>query len=227
MKINILCLYYDIMNLYGDTGNVKVLTYHLKELGIDYNVDKVSVDDEIDFKKYDIILMGAGNEKNRDICLKHLLKFKDDIKSAIESDKFFLITGNALGMFGKKLNSKMGLGIFDFNVTYSDERESYEVVLDNSICNPIYGFFNHQDIVSSHNNCLFNDEGIRYKNFYGTYTLGPILSRNYGFLEYFINELVHSKDKDFNVKINTSLNVLAYDDFIEFKKTKRFNANRA
>ena len=38
MKINILCLYYDLMNLYGDTGNIKVLKYHLEELGIKYTV---------------------------------------------------------------------------------------------------------------------------------------------------------------------------------------------
>ena len=43
-------------------------------------------------------------------------------------------------------------------------------------------------------------EGILYKNFYGTYIIGPILARNPMFLEHFIKELVTSKNKKFKFK---------------------------
>ena len=228
MKINILCLYYDLMNLYGDTGNIKVLKYHLEELGIKYNIDYKSIDDKLDFTKYDLTLIGASTEENRFICLKHLLKYQKDIISSINNNKFFLITGNAISMFGKSLYNKKALNVFDFETKKSKERISEEVILENNICSPIYGFMNHQDIIKNNKNHLFNEEGIKYKNFYGTQVLGPILSRNPEFLEYFLKELIKSKDKNFKLKkLNTDLNKKAYDEFIEFKKTKVFNSHKA
>ena len=228
MKINILCLYYDLMNLYGDTGNVKVLKYHLDQLKINYNVDYLSIDDKLDFSKYDLVLIGAGTEENREICLNHILKYKKELEKAIDSNKFFLVTGNALGLFGKKLYDEKALGIFDFEVLKSEERISKEVILENDICSPIYGFMNHSDEVINNNKPLFGDEGIHYKNFYGTYVVGPIVSRNPEFLEYFLKELLLFKDKKYKFKdLNLSLDKKAHEEFIEFKKTKVFNSRKA
>lgn len=228
MKINILCLYYDLMNLYGDTGNIKVLKYHLDELNIKYTIDYKSIKDKLEIKKYDLILLGASTEENRDLCLKHLLKYKKDIKEYIENNKFFLATGNSVSLFGKILYNEKALNIFDFETERSKERISKEVILENNICKPIYGFMNHQDIIKNNKNYLFNEEGIKYKNFYGTQVLGPILSRNPEFLKYFLEELIKSKDKNFKLpKINTTLNEKAYNEFIEFKKTKVFNSHKA
>lgn len=228
MKINILCLYYDIMNLYGDTGNVKVLKYHLDEQNIKYNIDYKSLGDKIMFDKYDLVLIASGTEKARSICLNDLMKYKDDIKKYIDSGKFFLATGNSVSMFGKSLYEKKALGIFSYDVSMSDDRISKEVILESDICKPIYGFFNHQDIINNNDMYLFKDEGVSYKNFYGTFTLGPILSRNYDFLEYFFKKLVLYKNKDFVFKdMNVVLNKSAYEEFIEFKKTKVFNSHNA
>ena len=228
MKLNILCLYQDIMNLYGDTGNIKVLKYHLDELNIKYNIDYLSIDDELNLEKYNLIMIGSGTEENRKIVLNHLKKYKKELKEQIENNKFFLITGNALSMFGKTLYNEKALGIFDFEVIESKERISKEVIIESDITNPIYGFINHQDINNNDKDFLFKDEGIHYKNFYGSYITGPILSRNPEFLEYFINDLLTQKDKKYkSKKINTSLNKKAYEEFIEFKKTKVFNSKKA
>ena len=226
MKLNILCLYYDIMNLYGEAGNIKVLEYHLKELGIDYNIDKLSNFDIINFKKYDLVIIGEGSEESRDICLSHLLKYRNDIKKAIDKGVFFLVTGNTLGMFGKSLYGKDALNIFDFDVTRSKERISQEIILNNDFGDDIYGFLNHEDIFKVPSNTLFESEGIKYNNFFGTMVLGPILARNPDFLNYFLKNLILHKNKDFEFnEINLKLNKIAYNEFIEFKKTKKFNSN--
>ena len=47
MTIRIAHLYYDIMNLYGEIGNIKVLRYHLEEQGIKVIIDNLSINDEI------------------------------------------------------------------------------------------------------------------------------------------------------------------------------------
>ena len=80
MKLNILCLYHDIMNLYGDTGNIKVLKYHLDELNIKYSIDYLGIDDELSLDRYDLIMIGSGTEDNRKIVLNHLKKYKKEIK---------------------------------------------------------------------------------------------------------------------------------------------------
>ena len=215
MKLNILCLYNDIMNLYGDTGNINVIKYHLEEQNIKYKINYLSIENDLKFKNYDLILIATGTENNRKIVLNHLMKYKKDIKDAIENNKFFLITGNALSMFGKKLYNEKALEIFDFEVTESKERISKEVIINSNITKPIYGFMNHQDITTINENNLFENEGIHYKNFYGTYIIGPILSRNPEFLEYFLKDLITQKDKKFKIKkLNTKINEKAYNEFI-------------
>lgn len=228
MKINILCLYSDIMNLYGDSGNIKVIKYHLDKQGIEYNIDYKSIDDTLDIKNYDLIVTSQGTEENRKLCLKHLLKYKSDIKEFIEDDKFFLATGNSLGFFGKTLYGEKALNIFEFDTTETMQRVSKEIILENDMCKPIYGFVNNSDNIVNVKATLFNEEGIKYKNFYGTTTLGPILSRNPEFLEYFLRELIRFKDKDFKFKeFDLELEEKAYNEFIEFKKTKVFNSHKA
>ena len=227
MRINILCLYNDIMNLYGDNGNIKVIKYHLDELKIKYKIDYLTIDDEIDFSKYDLVTIGSGTEQNRLICLNHLLKYKKEIKKEIENNKFFLITGNALALFGKAINNQKALNIFDFSIEET-ERISKEIITkyDNNI-KDIYGFINHQDKIIDNEN-IFKNNFIKNKNFYGTYILGPLLARNPEFTESFINELIKFKDpKSKKQKLTLDLEQKAYDEYIEFKKTKVFNSHKS
>lgn len=228
MSLNILCLYQDLMNLYGENGNIKVLKYHLDELGIKTKIDYLSIDDKIDFSKYDLVMIGSGTEENRFICLKHLMKYKKDIAKAIDEDKFFLITGNAVALFGKSIYKEKALGVLDLEVTESKDRNVNEVVIPSSFSADIYGTVNHQDDVTNKENNLFENSGVLKNNFYGSYVFGPILSRNPEFLEYFIKELIHSKDKKFKIKkLNLDLDKKAYNEFIEFKKTKVFNVHNS
>ena len=122
MEINILHLYYDLLNLYGENGNIKALKKHLEEMGVRVNIEFLTINDVIDFSRYDFVYIGAGTEKSQKLVLKHLLKYKKDIKNYIESNKFFLATGNSLELFGKFIKTKdttyKCLNIFDY--------ESYE-----------------------------------------------------------------------------------------------------
>ena len=84
--MKILCLYNDLMNLYGESGNIKAIKYHLDKLNIKHQIDYLSIDDKIKFKDYDLVIIGSGKEKNREICLKHLEKYKNEIKDEIENN---------------------------------------------------------------------------------------------------------------------------------------------
>ena len=52
--INIAFLYYDLMNLYGESGNIKALTKELDNQGIKYNIDYLTISDKLEFSKYNL-----------------------------------------------------------------------------------------------------------------------------------------------------------------------------
>ena len=224
MKLVIGHLYYDLMNLYGENGNVKVLEYQLKKQGIDVSIKKLSLDDKIDFSNLDLIYMGCGTENNRDIVLKDLLKYKKEIKKAFNDNKFFLITGNALPLFGKYImdldNHKTNaLGVFDFYCKMEKNRIVKEANISCTFLKDnLLGFINKSGNIYQNDKLI--EYGIYKNNFYGTYLLGPILARNPEFMEYFITNLINNKsEKQKIMPFNKTLDEEAYLDYIAFKNS--------
>ena len=203
-------LYYDFLNLYGESGNIKIISNVLKENKIKHEILYLSLDDELDFNSYDLVYIASGTEDNQKIALKHLSKYKKDIKKYIDDNKFMLVTGNSVDLFGQTIDEYKGLEIFDYTVK-QEKRKMEEVYIDgNIIKNKILGFVNNNSYISEIKYPLFDNEGIKYNNFYATYILGPILVRNPEFLKYFLNELTGKKLK-YDLKIETK----AYNEFIK------------
>lgn len=222
MEITIGHLYYDLMNLYGEIGNIKVLTYHLKNQGIKVNIKNLSIDDNINFDELDLIYIGSGTNNNQLLVLNDILKYKEDIHKYYNNNKFFLITGNAIELFGEKIididnNIHEGLKLFDYYTKENKKRIVNEVYIPSLFTKEnILGFNNHfgsiyKDNIKLDNKFIFNN------NFYGTYTLG-LLPRNPSFTKYFIKQLIINKNKKFKIKdFNFKLDKKAYTDFITFK----------
>ena len=237
--INIAYLYYDLMNLYGESGNIKALTNYLNNQNVKYKVHYLTIDDDLNFSKYDLVYIGYGTENNRNIVLKHLMNYKKDIKNYIESNKYFLVTGNALSLFGKSINyddNKINcLNIFDYEVI-NEKRKAYEALFKfDDIKQVIVGFQNQMEYINNYHLPLFEvghgrgylednkKEGVHYKNFYGTYLIGPLLSRCPYFLEYFTKRLILDINPKFKIKNNKlELEKKAYKTFfnIYYMKNK-------
>ena len=233
MKTIKLChLYYDLMNLYGDNGNIRALEQHLKNAGLKVEIHFLTIDDNIDFNKFDFYYIGMGSETNLFLVLEDIMKYKQAIKKAINKNKFFLATGNAIDLFGKYIENIKGtkiesLNIFDYNSKEIDFRIVGEQICNSSLVdNPIIGFQNRSTVILNHTESLFrvingtgyrpNDklEGIIFNNFYGTYLLGPLLIRNPQFCDYIIKELLQQKRIDYSPQVNT-LEYKAYEEFLK------------
>ena len=81
-EIRILYLYPDILDLYGDIGNIKVLKYRIEQRGMKCIVDTYSIDDEApDFSSYDIVFSGGGADNEQKILSEDLVKYKEQIKT--------------------------------------------------------------------------------------------------------------------------------------------------
>lgn len=219
MVIKILHLYHDLMNLYGEYGNVKILEHHLNDVGVQVEVDKKSIGDEIAINDYDFIYIGCGTEKNQMIALEHLKKYKEEFKKYIDSGKYALLTGNSFEMLGKKIDKKDALNILEFNVSRTKDRVTSDVILTSKYFkNEVVGFINKMSNITNNHNPLFevdfgigenekNDyEGIKYKNIFGTYVSGPVLVRNPEMLRTIMLGICEVKDKSFKCKVNTYQN---------------------
>ena len=183
MKITIGYLYGDLMNLYGDSGNVKALAYHLKEQGAEVEIRTFTVGDPKEFTDCDMLYVGSGTERAFDLALQDMKKSLDPFTEFIESGKLILATGNGLELFGKN-----GIGVFDYEAVYTG-RVVKDVHTKCELVDPdIIGFENHAGHIEG------MEDFIMESGFLGTYVIGPILVRNPELCRFFVHKLIDAKD---------------------------------
>ena len=198
MKITIGYLYNDLLNLYGDEGNIKALKYHLEEQDVKVEIKCMTIGDEKNFDDVDFLYIGCGTEHNILTALDDLKKDKDRIEKYLKDGKILLSTGNSVELFGNYLiiNKKIkALGIMDYVCMHQDRIVKDVKVKTDLVEDEIIGFENHNGKNISSNDDIFN-EG----TFYGTYIVGPILVRNPKLCSKLVHTLIDSKEKNFNYK---------------------------
>ena len=90
-KLNICHIYPDLLNLYGDTGNILCMKKRLEWRGIDCEVTGMSVGDTLHAKDHDLFFIGGGQDFEQKVLLEDAEKNKrSEIKNAIEDEKVFL-----------------------------------------------------------------------------------------------------------------------------------------
>lgn len=201
--VKILHLYHDIMNLYGDYANVSAMCRILEKSGEDVAVDRLSLGDSADFSGYDFIFTGSGTENNQKLVLNDFMKYRDQLKSYIESGKCALMTGNSFEMLGKSITDAEGkthdgLGLLGFTVKEQNKtRMTSDVIYKADFLEtPLVGFVNKCSEIEGNESPLFKvrlglsdcegsaGEGVRLNNLFGTHLTGPALIKNPHFLEY-------------------------------------------
>ena len=92
MIINICHLYPDVLNLYGDSGNIICLQQRLKWRGILSEVTQVRIGDSLKLKDCDLLFVGGGQDFEQEVLLPDLKQGKNrEILSAIEfQEQYFM-----------------------------------------------------------------------------------------------------------------------------------------
>ena len=214
--IRICHLYPEVLNLYGDRGNILCLKKRLQWRGIDCQVDEVKLGEQTDLSKFDLFFIGGGQDFEQEVLLKDLKAGKgNEIKAAIEDGKTFLCICGGYQMMGHyyetKDHQKMEfLGAVNFHTIGGDVRMIGNYAFK---CTPesgestIVGFENHSgrtylgegvsplgNVLKGYgNNGEDKTEGIRYKNVYGSYSHGPILPKNPEFADHLIKTTFETK----------------------------------
>lgn len=208
MVYKILYLYPDLLDLYGDSGNIEVLKYRLNQRGIECQVDTYSIlEDKPNFSDYNLIFMGGGADREQSILSDDLVRYKDDIIEAINNGVFVLLICGGFQLFGKYYKDADGevidgLGIFDYYTVSGGKRNRNigNIIIESDIEGVSYkiiGFENHggitYDISNSFGKILYKNpnntydyEGFMLYNVIGTYLHGPLLSKNPKLADYII-----------------------------------------
>lgn len=205
MKIEV--LYPQICCLYGDKGNTQFLQKCLPDAEFIFtqlNDKPLFLDQDID-----LVCIYSMSEQSQELVLSRLMQYKTEIKAALEGDKtFFLLTGNAMEIFGNYIEredgSKVdGLGVYDiyakrhapkrFNTLIKASFNDITLLSYTSRFADTYGItedtcFAKVEIGTG--SCPDSKiEGIYKGKVIATYMLGPILVANPDFSKWLFKQL--------------------------------------
>lgn len=203
-------LYYQNMNIYGDTGNVVTVTYRLEQRGIAAKVIKVEVGEKMPAEA-DIIIAGGGQDSGQLLVEKDLQNKAKELRSMAHDGVVMLTICGTYQLFGHRFviqgkKEVKGIGIFDLETFASEERMIGNVIGESGF-GTLVGFENHsgktylgqgQEALATvtqgaGNNSETGEEGAISKNVFGTYFHGPILPKNPVFADELINRALNRK----------------------------------
>ena len=229
VSIRIAHLYPDMLNLYGDRGNIIVLSERMKARGFDVLTDRITMGKSFRADDYDILFIGGGQDFEQDVLLDDLKKGKDiEISRAINNGTAMLAICGGYQMLGKYYKTYDGkmleyMGALDFYTVGKEDRMIGNYAFKTKEGIEVVGFENHSGrtylgkgveplgkmLKGYGNNGEDGTEGVRYKNTFGTYSHGPVLPKNPKLADLIISKAVENKYP------NTKLTPL--DDALELK----------
>lgn len=236
MKLTIGHFYPDLLNLYGDRGNIQCMMKRCEWRGIGAQTIEFQLEDRIDFSKLDIVLLGGGSDREQRIVCRKLKEIQKDFKAYVEDNGVVLAVCGGYQLLGKYYQTEEGriegLDLVDLYTEQKPGRLIDNIVIQSDLFEmPVTGFENHGGRTYINGNQPFgkvlygagNDgtsgyEGVIYKNVIGTYLHGPLLPKNPQVCDHLIRKAL---ERRYQKKITLS----SLDDTQE-KEANRYIVNR-
>lgn len=206
MKLTIHHLYADMMNLYGDRGNVISIKKRCEWRGIPVEVVDAGLGEPIRPTGCDLFLFGGGQDREQTLLVEDLAGKKGaDLRAIVEDGGVVLGVCGGYQLMGHYYETPEGeklpgVGVFDLHTEprKPDEERLIGNVLvrvrgpEDDRWREIVGFENHGGrtylgagveplghvVVGFGNNGKDGTEGARRLNAYGTYLHGSLLPKN-------------------------------------------------
>ncbi|MBC5584671.1 DUF1727 domain-containing protein [Eggerthella sp. NSJ-70] len=196
-------LFPDLLNLYGDGGNVRILEQRLRWRGIPVEVKRVNHGETVDLSGVDLVMLGGGPDREQRLASAELMGMREQLHAYVEDGGVLLAICGGYQILGHEwlLGDEVvkGLGIVDMTteraVGGSGDRLIDNIVLTSPLAKrPVVGYENHAgrthlgagvepfgavaSATGHGNNDADKQDGVRYKNVVGTYLHGPLLAKN-------------------------------------------------
>lgn len=199
MKLRICHLYGNLMNTYGDNGNLLMLQYRAKKLGYEVETTLISLEEDFNPDDFDIVMFGGGQDYEQTVVAKDLQNKKDALIQYIEDDGvvvaicggFQLLGRYYVNASGERLNGISAIDVCT-NGQFPNRLIGDVEIVNEEFGETYLGYENHigrtylgknmkplGKVVKGYgNNEEDHVEGCHYKNVFCSYFHGPILVRN-------------------------------------------------
>lgn len=197
--IRIAHLYGNLMNTYGDNGNLLMLQYYGQQAGYQVDTQIVSLGDNFDADDFDLVFFGGGQDYEQLIVSQDIVRIRDEIARYIENEGVLLAICGGFQLLGQYYINAAGTRLEGLNILphYTERQINLRFIGDIEIYDELnqqiyVGFENHNGVtylteglqplgrvIKGHgNNGKDQTEGVHYKNTFGSYFHGPLLVRN-------------------------------------------------
>lgn len=198
-SLTIMHLYPELLNLYGDTGNIQVLKKRLEWRGLTAEVIPVKLGQKLDVARADIIFIGGGSDREQQIVGDELASYTAPLTSYINDGGVLLAVCGGYQLLGTSYDlgtsQVRGLALLDFYTKAQEPRLIGNIIVKAGIAKTnVVGYENHAGrtylsadltpfakVVMGQGNTgegRDSGEGVQYKNVIGTYIHGPLLPKN-------------------------------------------------
>ena len=199
MKLRICHLYGNLMNTYGDNGNLLMLQHRAKKLGYEVETTLISLEEDFNPEEFDIVMFGGGQDYEQTVVAKDLQNKKDTLIEYIEDDGvvvaicggFQLLGRYYVNASGERLNGISAIDVCT-NGQFPNRLIGDVEIFNEEFGETYLGYENHigrtylgknmkplGKVVKGYgNNEEDHVEGCHYKNVFCSYFHGPIVVRN-------------------------------------------------
>lgn len=218
MKLRICYLYPNLMNMYGDRGNIIALKNRAERRNIEVFITKIDLKQKLELDKFDLFFIGGGQDREQKMVCDDFQKIKGkSLKEATEQNKVILGICGGYQLFGSYFKTHTGeelagINILDCYTIASNQRMIGNVLVELDSKFPLkektlVGFENHSGktflgknvsplgkvLIGYGNNGKDGFEGANYKNVFGTYLHGSFLPKNPDFTDFLILKSLENK----------------------------------
>ncbi len=196
-KLVIAHLYPELLNLYGDSGNILCLRKRIEWRGMEAEVREVGVGDLPSFAGVDLVFIGGGSDREQRIVCDYLLAQRAELSAYVEDGGVLAAVCGGYQLLGESYlmgdEKVQGLSLVDFYTDRGTPRIIGNIAVQSGISScPIVGYENHggrthlgpdvsplgRVLHGRGNDATSGYEGCLYRNVLGTYIHGPLLPKN-------------------------------------------------
>ncbi len=228
-SLHIAHLYPKEMNIYGDTGNRLVLQKRLEWRGIEVQITHVGMGDDVP-PDVDIIIGGGSQDAGQEMVQDDLLAKGESLRKLADDGVVMLMVCGLYQLFGRRMVTQAGVDIKGISIFPLETVAGNTRLIGNTIISSewgeLVGYENHSGLTAldagaqplgkiakgDGNNGTDGTEGCIYKNVFGTYAHGPILSKNPVFADELITRALTRKYGETELKpLDDTLELRAAD----------------
>lgn len=195
-------LYPELCNLYGDMGN---MDYLKRCLPAEFRATALADEPWFVNHEVDLIYLCSMSERSQERIIAALQPYRLRLKELMDAGKIFLLTGNAMEVFGKAIvdgeSEIAGLDLLDLTARRIIPKRANSLFLGEFEGEKVVGYTSRFSHLSTTLPPLFRvekglgreegsaEEGIRLGGVLGTYLLGPLLVLNPPFTQWLLKQL--------------------------------------